>query len=137
MSESETPLDRIFVEDADERPDEIVLDGMVTVDTEEFRDQLETLADAAEAVNEMANDLASLRSVGLTDGDVRDLLYGRNNSLRKRDITAGLEAIDELAEGRADRPFQRLLSEVSGLNLSETKEVIDELERLQRKYGED
>ena len=129
------PLDRIFVEDADDRPAEIVADEVTTMETSEFVERLESLAAAAEAVETMATDLERLRETGLSDGDARDLIYGRNNSLTKRDIEAMFDAVDQLADGRSDRPVERLLSEISGLNLTETEELMDELDRLNRRYG--
>jgi len=131
----ETPLDRLFLEDADDRPDEIVVDELTTMDAEEFVDRLESLAEASEAVTEMAHDLGRLRQTGLTDDDARDLIYGRNSGLAKRDIEAMFDAIDRVGEHRADRPVQRLLSDVSGLNLSETGELMEELDRLHQRYG--
>lgn len=131
----ETPLDRIFVEDADDRPDEIVVEELTTMDAEEFIDRLESLADAADAINTMAEDLQRLRQTGLTDDDALHLIYGRNRSLAKQDISAMFKAIDELVAGRADRPTERILSDISDLNLSETAEVMDELDRLNRRYG--
>jgi len=136
MTEHATPLDRLFVEDAKDRPDEIVVDGLTTMDADEFVARLESLAEAAEAINGMAEDLERLRKTGLSDEDARDLIYGRNSKLAKRDIEAIFEAIDEIASGRADKPTDRLLAEVSGLNLSETGELMDELDRLNSRYGD-
>ena len=135
MSDEENPLDRLFVEDADDRPDEIVVDEVTTMEAGEFVDRLESLADASDAVREMAQDLEQLRKTGLSDDDARDLIYGRNSGLAKRDIEAMFDAIDKLGEHRADRPVQRLLSEISGLNLSETSELMTELDRLHQRYG--
>jgi len=101
----------------------------------EFVDRLESLADASDAVREMAQDLEQLRKTGLSDDDARDLIYGRNSGLAKRDIEAMFDAIDKLGEHRADRPVQRLLSDISGLNLSETSELMTELDRLHQRYG--
>jgi hypothetical protein len=135
MSDEETPLDRLFVEDAEDRPDEIVVDEVTAMDAGEFVARLESLADASDVVREMAHDLERLRKTGLTDDDARDLIYGRNSGLAKRDIEAMFDAIDKLGEHRADRPVQRLLSEISGLNLSETSELMTELDRLHQRYG--
>lgn len=135
MSDEENPLDRLFVEDADDRPDEIVVDEVTTMEAGEFVDRLESLADASDAVREMAQDLEQLRKTGLSDDDARDLIYGRNSGLAKRDIEAMFDAIDKLGEHRADRPVQRLLSDISGLNLSETSELMTELDRLHQRYG--
>jgi hypothetical protein len=135
MSADENPLDRLFVEDADDRPDEIVVDELTTIDAEEFVERLESLAAASEAVTEMAEDLERLRQTGLDDDDARDLIYGRNSGLAKRDIEAMFDAIDELGDHRADRPVTRLLAEISGLNLSETSELMTELDRLHQRYG--
>jgi hypothetical protein len=135
MSRDENPLDRLFIEDSDGRPDEIVIDELTTMEAEEFVDRLESLAAASEAVTEMAHDLERLRKTGLDDDDARDLIYGRNSGLAKRDIEAMFDAIDQLGEHRADRPVQRLLSDISGLNLSETSELMEELDRLHQRYG--
>jgi hypothetical protein len=131
----EAPLDRLFVEDEDERPGEIVVDELTTMDPEEFVDRLESLAKASDTVTTMARDLERLRKTGLSDDDARDLIYGRNSGLTKRDIESMFDAVDQLASDRADRPVERLLSEISGLNLSETSELMDELDRLNRRYG--
>jgi hypothetical protein len=131
----QSPLDRLFVEDAAERPDAIVVDELTTMDAAAFVDRLESLAAAAEAVETLVEDLERLRQTGLSDDDARDLLYGRNSTLAKRDIEAMFEAVDQLADGRADRPAERLLSEISGLTLSETSALMDELDRLNRLYG--
>ena len=100
-------------------------------------DRLESIADAAEVVTTLASDLERLRETGLSDNDARDLIYGRNNSVTKSEIESMFHAIDELASGRSDRPTERLLSEISGLNLTETEELLGELERLNSKYGSD
>jgi hypothetical protein len=105
------------------------------MDADEFVDRLESLAAASEAVTEMAEDLERLRQTGLDDDDARDLIYGRNSGLAKRDIEAMFDAIDKLGNHRADRPVTRLLAEISGLNLSETSELMTELDRLHQRYG--
>lgn len=130
------PLDRIFVEESEDRPAEIAVDELTTMDATEFVERLESLAAAAEAIETLATDLERLRATGLKDEDARDLIYGRNSSLAKRDIEAMFDAVDQLADGRADRPTERLLSELSDLNLSETAELMDELDRLNRRYGD-
>jgi hypothetical protein len=81
----ENPLERLFVEDDDDRPDEVVVDELTTMDAEVFVERLELLAEAAEAVSTLTRDLERLRLTGLSDSDARDLIYGRNTSLRKRD----------------------------------------------------
>jgi hypothetical protein len=126
----------LFVDESGTRPDEIVGERVTTMDAYEFVERLGSLAAAAEAVETMARDLEQLRQTGLRDEDARDLIYGRNSRLAKRDITAMFDAIDEISAGRADRPTERLLSEVSGLNLSETSELMDELDTLRRRYGD-
>ena len=132
---TESPLDRLFVEDRDERPDEVVVDGLTTMDAGEFVDCLEAIADASAAVNRLAADIESLRETGLDDADAKALLYGRNHDLGKRDIETLFDAADRLADGKADRPLVRLLSDLSGENLSDTEAFLDELERLHEKYG--
>lgn len=134
--QDQTPLDRLFVADADDRPDEVVVENLTTLDADEFVARLESLADAAETVSKLTADLERFRQTGLTDDDARDLIYGRNAGMAKRDIESLFDAVDQLKDGRTKRdPAQRLLAEVSGLPLSETSELMDELDRLRRRYG--
>jgi len=130
------PLDRIFVEEPEDRPAEVIVDELTTMDATEFVERLESLAAATKAVETLTQDLKRLRETGLSDEDARDLIYGRNSGLAKRDIEAMFDAVDQLGDGRADRPVERLLSELSDLNLSETRELMDELDRLNQRYGD-
>jgi len=129
-----TPLDRIFIEDEEDRPEQINVDEITTMETTEFVDRLESIADVADTVTEITEDITALRESGLSEEDARDLIYGRNADVRKRDIEALFAAVDELTTGRADRPTRRLLSALSGLTLAETGELIEELDRLRSKY---
>lgn len=133
----ETALDKLFAGDSDEVPDEIVVDALTTIEADEFVDRLESLGAAADAVDTIASDLAALRETGLTDDDARDLIYGRNASVTKSEVEALFDAVDALDEGRASRPEVRLLSDLSGLTLAETEELLEELERLHGRYGGD
>jgi len=135
MSDDETPFDRLFVEDADDRPDELVVDDLTTIDAAEFVDCLEAIAGASEAITTLAADLEVLRETGLDEQDAKHLIYGRNRDLGKRDIDTLFDAIDTVAAGRADRPLVRLLASVSKQNQTETAAFLDELERLYEKYG--
>lgn len=139
MSTQENPFDRLFAADADDQPDEIVVDELTTMDVDAFVAQLEALAEAAEAVTTMADDLERLRKTGLDDDDVRDLIYGRNNDLTKTEIEALFGAIDDVRAGTTGSydPIERLLADLSDLSLSETTDLMDELDRLQRKYRVD
>jgi len=130
------PLDRIFVEEPEDRPAEVVVDELTTMDATEFVERLESLAAATKAVETLTQDLERLRETGLSDEDARDLIYGRNSGVAKRDIEAMFDTVDQLGDGRADRPVERLLSELSDLNLSETRELMDELDRLNQRYGD-
>lgn len=136
MNQAQTPFDRLFVEDADERPDEVVVDELTTMNADEFVARLESLAAAADAISSLTRDLERLRQTGLSDDDARDLIYGRNSGLAKRDIEALFDAVDDVTAGRADKPTERLLAELSDLNLTETGEIMDELNRLHSKYGD-
>jgi hypothetical protein len=133
---TDAPLDRLFVENAEDHPDEVVVDNLTTLDSREFIDRLESLAAAADAVETIAHDVERIRKTGLSDADARDLIYGRNAGVAKRDIEALFDGVDALTSGRADRPLVRLLAEVSGLTLSDTEDLIDELDRLNREYGD-
>lgn len=134
MSDAEdSPLVRLF--DEEERPEEGGVETSERVDASEFVAWLEALADAAESVDRIQSDLEAIRSVGLRDDDVRDLIYGRNSGLAKRDIEAVFGGISDVQHGRGDL-LVKLLADVSGLSQSDTREVLNELRDLRDHYGE-
>lgn len=135
--DEQDPLERILTSDEEDRPDEVAVsdDGPI-IDVEEFYYRLGSLADAADALVRLQEDIAALRQTGLDEQDARDLMYGRNSQLTKSDIDAIFGAIDDVERGSSDL-LVRLLSDVSGLNLQETEEVVSELNRLREKYGGD
>ena len=142
MTENESPLEALVV-DEDDRPDEIELEH-VTIDTEQFHDQMTEIAQAAEAIETLATDLRALRRSGLTDEDVVALLYGRNANLNKTTIETVLETMDEtiddLESGKRTKKqdlLVRLLADVSNLGKRDTEHVVDELEALVERYGYD
>jgi hypothetical protein len=130
---ADNPLLRLF--DEDERPDEVAVETTEPVDASEFVAKLDALADAAEAIERIQSDLEAVRSVGLRDNDVRDLIYGRNSGLAKRDIDAVFGGIDDIERGRGDL-LVKLLADVSGLSQTDTREVLDELRELRDHYGD-
>lgn len=139
---NESGLERLLV-DEDDRPDEIEIDD-TTIDTAEFHDRLETIADVAESIGTLATDLRALRSTGLDDSDVVDLLYGRSNGLTKTTIETVMSTLDDV-DDQVDRPGRsgrrdllvRLVADLGKTGKTETTEVFDELERLHSKYGSD
>lgn len=144
MSEAEhetSPLEDLYV-DEDEQPDDVEL-GSVTIDTEQFHDQMAAIATAAASIETLATDLRELRRSGLTDEDVVALLYGRNAGLNKSTIETVLETIDatvdDIESGQRKRRelFVRLLADVSNHSIGDTEHVVDELEDVVERYGYD
>jgi aspartate/tyrosine/aromatic aminotransferase len=129
------PLEELFG-DEDDRPDEIEVREGVTIDTAEFHDRLEAVADAADALDTLADDAAALRRSGLYDDDVESLLYGRNSGLTKSTISAVMDALDGLT-GTADREdlLVTLIADVSGESKADTRVVFEELRRLRSRYA--
>lgn len=136
MSDDPNPLDRLFIEDEDDPPDEVVVDQLTTMDARDFRDGIEALADAAAVVSTLADDVERLRNTGLRESDAVDLLYGRNSGLTKTQIRAVIDAINDIERGSDRTLLKRLLADLSTANLSETETVMSELERLQENYGD-
>lgn len=127
--------------DADERPDTVHI-GEVEMDTSEFVNKLNAVADAAESLTRLESELDALRATGLTEQDIRDLLYGRNSSLNKTTIEAVQSTLGEvesdMGHGSGRRELLiRLVADVSGEGIKDTQEVFDELDRLNDKYGDD
>lgn len=140
--ENNDPLEALVVDD-DDHPDEIELER-VTIDTEQFHEQLTEVAKASEAIETLATDLRALRRSGLTDDDVVALLYGRNAGLNKSTIETVLDTmdgtIDDLESGKRRKKrdlLVRLVSDVSNLGKRDTEHVVDELEALVERYGYD
>jgi uncharacterized membrane protein YdfJ with MMPL/SSD domain len=129
----DNPLVRLF--DEDERPAEVIVETSERVDASEFVAGLDALADAAHSIDRIQRDLEAIRSVGLRDNDVRDLIYGRNSGLAKRDIEAVLGGISDVQHGRGDL-LVKLLADVSALSQTDTREVLDELRDLRDHYGD-
>lgn len=129
-------LDLLFAEDEDV-PDEVELSEAFSIETEAFHRALQELADAAKKLSTLAEDLEALRRTGLGRSDVVDLLYGRNNSLGKRDIQAvmgGMKNVQrDLEKGGRTREdlLARLVAAVSGANLTAVRSVFSELKSIE------
>jgi arginine utilization protein RocB len=128
------PLEELFVDE--DRPDEITVSEDLTIDTAEFHERLEAVADAADALDTLADDAAALRRSGLYDDDVESLLYGRNSGLTKSTIAAVMDALDGLT-GTADREdlLVTLIADVSDESKADTRAVFEELRRLRSRYA--
>lgn len=130
---TDNPLLRLF--DEADHTSEVAVETSERVNAVEFVAQLEALADAAKAIERIQSDLEAVRAVGLRDDDVRDLIYGRNSGLAKRDIEAVFDGISDIEQGRGDL-LVKLLADVSGLSQTDTREVLDELRDLRDRYSE-
>jgi alkylhydroperoxidase family enzyme len=132
---TDDPLEELFV-DEDDRPDEITVSEDLTIDTAEFHERLEAVADAADALDMLADDAAALRRSGLYDDDVEALLYGRNSALTKSTISAVMDALDGVT-GTADREdlLLTLIADVADENKADTRAVFEELRRLRSRYA--
>lgn len=130
----DNPLVRLFDED-DETSESIAVETSERIPTDDFCARLESLAKAADAITRIQQDVGMLRKTGLREEDVRDLIYGRNASVRKRDIEAVLDGIDDVRRGPDDL-LVKLLADVSGLSQTDTREVLNELDDLRSRYGE-
>lgn len=135
VNDDEDPLEALF---ADDPPDEIEVGEDLTIDTAEFFDRLDALADAAAVVGSLADDVATLRRSGLEDADVTALIYGRKHDLTKKNIEATLDALDDIQSGGgADREEMLLMltRDISHVNKGEVEQVFEELRDLRARYG--
>lgn len=120
--------------DDEEAPPETVVIDDIELDGSEFAERLEAISKAADQLSVLADDARALRESRLDEGDVRDLIYGRNSGLNKSTIEAVFDGLDDVGRGD-DQLLVRLVADVSGLSISDTDEVLGEMSRLQRRYG--
>lgn len=113
------------------------------LDAEALQDRLTAIEEAMGALATISEDVTRLRQTGLDDEDVVALLFGRNRELTKGSIRAVLDGVDDVGDragaGPADREelLVRLVSDLTDATMSETRTVLDELDRLGRKYNDD
>lgn len=128
------PLDTLFADD--ERPDAVNLEHVSAMPTDEFVGRLEDLAAASKRVESLAEDAEALRQTGLQEQDAKALIYGRNNDVRKSDIETVFDALDDVRDGRGEL-FDRLVADVAGIGIRDTRDILNELELLRDRYAAD
>jgi hypothetical protein len=109
-------------------------------DVEVTREMFERGIDALDAAeNTIAEFEAELSDVdtGLTHSDTIALLYGRPNDLNKTNIRNGFETLEDLRSKSTRQLLKRLLADQSPLLLKEADAFLDEIERLEQRYGGD
>jgi len=140
-NEPKGTLEALLDADEDERPDTLQL-GETEIETDRFLSRLSVIQGVALKLQKLRADLDSLRRTGLRDEDVVDLLYGRNSGLTKTQIRTVMETLDDLdrrldsASAREDL-LVRLVADLGDETMSETEEIFEDLDRLNRRYGGD
>ena len=109
----------------------------IDVDRELFEEAVSALEAAETSLEELASEVSEI-DTGLTHSDTVALLYGRANSLNKTEIRDGFDTLEDVRSKSTRTLLKRLISDQSSeLNLSEADAFLDELERLERRYGGD
>ncbi|WP_277539945.1 hypothetical protein [Haloarcula laminariae] len=107
----------------------------VDVDPEMFQRGLDALEAAESSLNEMGEEIHDI-DTGLTHSDTVALLYGRANSLNKTEIRDGFDTLEDVRSKKTRTLLKRLIADQSAeLNLKEADAFLDELDRLERRYG--
>ncbi|MFB6202466.1 MAG: hypothetical protein ABEI98_10715 [Halorhabdus sp.] len=139
--DEERPLEALLTAEEDDRPDTLSL-GDTEIDADTFCSRLSVIQGVAMKLEVLQEDLEALRRTRLRDEDVVDLLYGRNSQLTKTQIRAVMEAVDDIdrrldsASAREDL-LVRITSDVSDETMADTRDVFEDLGRLNRRYGGD
>ena len=106
------------------------------VDPEMFQRGLDALEAAESSLEQLGEEIHEL-DTGLTHSDTVALLYGRANSLNKTEIRDAFDTLEDLRSKQTRTLLKRLLADQSAeLNLKEADAFLDELDRLNRRYGE-
>ncbi|WP_336359070.1 hypothetical protein [Haloarcula sp. CGMCC 1.6347] len=110
-------------------------DEPVDVDPEMFERGLEALEAAESSLEELGEEIHDI-DTGLTHSDTVALLYGRANSLNKTEIRDGFDTLEDIRSKKTRTLLKRLIADQSSeLNLKEADAFLDELDRLERRYG--
>lgn len=140
-SDTEHPLEALLTAEEDDRPETLDL-GDTEIDTEQFLSRLSVIQGVAFKLQKLQKDLEMVRRTGLRDEDVVDLLYGRNSQLTKGQIKAVMNALNDIdrrldsASAREDL-LVRVVADVSDETMSDTRDVFEDLGRLNSRYGGD
>jgi len=107
----------------------------VDVDPEMFQRGLDALEAAETSLEELGEEIHDI-DTGLTQSDTVALLYGRANSLNKTEIRDGFETLEDIRSKKTRTLLKRLIADQSAeLKLKEADALLDELDRLERRYG--
>jgi len=107
----------------------------VDVDPEMLQRGLDALETAESSLEELGEEIHEL-DTGLTHSDTVALLYGRSNSLNKTEIRDAFATLEDARSKQTRTLLKRLLADQSAeLNLKEADAFLDELDRLERRYG--
>ncbi|MCD2202727.1 hypothetical protein [Halobacterium sp. KA-6] len=106
----------------------------VEVTREMFERGIEALRGAEHTLDEFTAELSDV-DTGLTHSDTVSLLYGRPNDLTKTAIRNGFETLEDLEAKSTRHLLKRLLADEGDLTLKEADAFLQEVERLEQRYG--
>lgn len=110
-------------------------DAEEPMDREVFEDAMTAFDAALDAIETLQAEVATM-DTPLSQADTVALLFGRRNSLNKTDIKTAFDTLDDVDGVSRKTLLRRVLADMSDLNQSEAEAFIDELDRLQRRYGD-
>lgn len=108
----------------------------IEVTREMFERGIEALRGAENQLDEFQAELSDI-DTGLTHSDTVALMYGRPNSLTKTNIRNGFETLEDLQSKSSRYLLKRLLADQGDLKLKEADAFLDEVQRLEQRYGGD
>lgn len=128
MTDNTTPeIDTDADDDTDETP---------AVSPEVFEDALDSVDAALDTLDVLRAEIDGL-DTPLSKADTIALLYGRRNSLTKTAITDAFETLDDVSGASNRTLLKRLLAVLGGMSQSDAETFLRELDRLERRYGDD
>ncbi|MDH5019014.1 hypothetical protein [Halobacterium rubrum] len=106
----------------------------VEVTREMFERGIEALRGAEHTLDEFQSELTDI-DTGLTHSNTVSLLYGRPNDLTKTNIRNGFETFEDLEAKSTRYLLKRLLADEGSLTIKEADAFLQEVERLEQRYG--
>ena len=109
-------------------------DGIPEEVDDEFLAKLEAVANAEQRVAELTEELEQM-DIGLDEEDTQRLLWAHLRNWSLSDLPEAFDALGDIQRLDSRELTVRLLAQLSKNSQEDVRDLLDECDRLERKYG--